>query len=254
MTLQELQKRHSVRAFTDEPLDAKLRNALKAEATMTTSYEAGLDFHLTFDDSTPFKAFSRSYGIFNNVNNYLTVVADLSYPDAMERAGYFAQRFVMKAVCLGLGTCYVGGTYESEGLSVFVKPGEQLLFLVVFGHPLQKERFAARMMMRLVHRNDRSPAQFFDGNEEELKKAMEKIPWLYDGLQAVACAPSALNKQPVRIAADVSQPIAEVRAFVDTKNRKNLIDLGIAKFNFAAVCNGEWEWGNNAPFFRNSID
>ncbi len=252
MTLEELQKRHSVRAYQLRDIDTGVANMLRAEATMITTHEAGLKFSLTFGDDTPFKAFSRSYGIFNNVRNYLTVIAETSFPDALERAGYFAEQFVMKAVEAGLGTCYVGGTYESSKLHILIRPGEELLFLVAFGYPLEKERLVGRMMAKLVHRNDRPWTDFFDGSPEDLDKALAEMPWLQEGLEAVACAPSALNKRPVRIAVDPSGDTPTVTAYVDTKNERNLIDLGIAKYNFASVCDGDWEWGNHSQFYRNA--
>ena len=132
-----------------------------------------------------------------------------------------------------------------------IRAGEQLLFLVLFGYPAEKERIAARLMMKMIHRNDLTARDFFKGDDEEYRKALDRFPWLADGLEALTSAPSSLNKQPVRIfIKNPDQENAAVCAKVDTKVTKNLIDLGIGKYNFAAAAGGDWEWGNRSPFWK----
>ncbi len=251
MTPEELRKRHSVRAFTDVPISDSDVKALKAEITMTNCHEAGLHFQLFFNEPDPFKGFSRSYGFFINPRNYLACVVDNSFPDTMERAGYYAEQFVMKAVSLGLGTCFIGGTYESLKVKARIRAGEQLLFLVLFGYPADKERVTARLLTRLIHRKDHHPRDFFEGDDKEYEKALSFFTWLREGLAGVACSPSSLNRQPVRIKMKgEGKENALICAGVDTKVEKNLIDLGIAKFNFASAAGGDWEWGNWSPFWK----
>ena len=55
----------------DRPLPEALRSKLRAEVTMFNSHNAGINLQLCFDDSDPFAGFSRSYGMFSNVHNYL---------------------------------------------------------------------------------------------------------------------------------------------------------------------------------------
>ncbi len=81
----------------------------------------------------------------------------------------------------------------------------------------------------------------------EYAEALRKYPWLQKGIGAVACAPSALNARPVRIYVESDDDGLHVTARVDDYE-KNAVDLGIAKFNFAAAVGGEWEWGNGGKF------
>ena len=248
MDISFLKSRHSVRAFRPDPISPDAVKALRAEVTMTNTHEAGMHFALVFDDDNPFRGFSKSYGVFNNARNYLAVIVDTSFPDAMERAGYFAQRFVMRALELGLGSCYVGGTYNPDRITLQMRVDWKLLFVVVFGYPLEKERMLARAMRGFIHRHDRKPEDFFEGTPEDLRQAQDVCPDIDTMLQAVACAPSSLNKQPVRISLSNEVSPRHLTALVDDGNPKNLIDLGIAKFNAGAVAPGIWEWGNGAPF------
>lgn len=245
MTLEQIKSRHSVRAYSPETIPMNLRNALNAQVTMINSHEPGLNFQIVYDDDDPFKGVSRSYGFFHDTHNYLACVIDPSFPDTEERAGYFAEQFVMKAMELGLGTCFVGGTFSASHVKVQMHVYEKLPFIVAFGVPMENKTPAlARFAMKIAHRKKMAPRDFFEGDETAYKEAIGLYPWLPDALTALACAPSSLNKRPVRIS------YREGRLYARSlpADKKSAIDLGIGKFNFSAVAPGEWEWGEDAPF------
>lgn len=244
--LQLLMSRHSVRAFSQEPVDASLLNKLKAEATMTNTHQHGLKFKIVTGDPDPFKAFSRSYGSFTNPRDFLVAVVDAAVENVYERAGYFAERFAIKAVSLGLGTCFVGGTFNEGKVKVPLRAGEKVLFVVLFGHPLGKEKFLAKLTAGIAHRKKMTADDFFVP-KEQLGEALALFPMLERGLQGVACAPSSLNKRPTRVRLDGDGEERFPCAFVENPDSKNLIDLGIAKFNFNYATATECEWGNGAP-------
>lgn len=244
--LQLLHKRHSVRSFTSDAISKDIVNRLKAEVTMTNTHEQGMRFQLFTEDPDPMNGFSKSYGAFINPRNFLAAVVDTATPNALERAGYFAEKFVIRAVELGLGTCFVGGTYNKNAVKAQIRAGEQLLFIVLFGYPDEKTRFLARMLVKMIHAKKMSSEQFFEP-KDRLPLAIEKFPMLKVGLEAVACAPSSLNKRPVRVFLNEEPGIQSLCAGVDESNPKNLIDLGIAKFNFNFATSTECEWGNGSP-------
>lgn len=242
-----LKKRHSVRAFTDGPISAEHLKKLRAELTMTNTHQQGFRFQLIADDPDPMAGFSRSYGIFTNPRNYMAAVVDVATPDALERAGYFAEQFVIKCVSLGIGTCYVGGTYDEHKVKAQIRAGEKILFLVLLGYPLGKVKTLAKIMAKAVHIRSMNINQFFEPSGG-LESAYSEFPMLNVGLEAVACAPSSLNKRPTRIfigKSDNGQRVLCAR--VDEGNPKNLIDLGIAKFNYNFATGTECGWGNGSP-------
>lgn len=244
--LQLLQSRHSVRSFSPDLVAPEIVKKLKAEITMTNTHEQGMKFQLFTEDPDPMKGFSKSYGAFINPRNYMAAVVDTATPHALERAGYFAERFVVKAVELGLGTCYVGGTYNKEAVKAQLRAGEKILFIVLFGYPVDKTRFLAKMMTKMVHTKKMHPTQFFEP-QDMLNNALELFPMLNTGLEAVACSPSSLNKRPTRLLMKEIGDKCLLCARVDDSNPKNLIDLGIAKYNFNFATATECEWGNGAP-------
>lgn len=213
---------------------------------MINTHQQGLKFQLVTDDPDPLAGFSKSYGVFTNPRNYVGAVVDTATPHALERAGYYAQQFVIKAVELGIGTCFVGGTYNEHKVKVQLRAGEKVLFLILLGYPLNKTKLLARMMSKMVHRKEMTFEQFFEP-QEEVNSAISETPMLQVGLEAVACAPSALNRRPVRLFIDNINGNKEICAKVDASNPKNLIDLGIAKYNYNFASDTECMWGNGAP-------
>lgn len=246
MALTALEKRHSVRSFSSEAIPASVVNKLKAEISMTNSHEQGMRFQLILNDSAPFDRYSHSYGLFRNVRNYLAAVVDVATPDAYERAGYFAERFVIKAVGLGLGTCFVSGTFDASKAPVQVRAGEKILFLVALGVPEGKSRVVARLLAGFTHRKGMDVSDFFEP-ASELDDACREFPELYDGLMAVGCAPSAMNRRPVRLFIDRRSGKRTVCARVKPGDNSFLIDLGIAKYNYNSATSTFCAWGNGAP-------
>lgn len=252
MDLGTLESRHSVRNFSTRPLGEDVVRKLRADITFINTHEAGMHFELVTDDPDPFRGFRRSYGMFRNVTDYIAVVADTSFANYMERTGYCAQQLVMEAVSMGLGTCYVGGTYDSSVVKVNLRVDRKILFIIAIGYPERQdnESLLARVARKLMHRKIR-PAWDFFSSDIPREEAIKLFPMIETGLEAVACAPSALNRQPVRLWLEQSQQAGgtvTVCAGVDDSDPKTLIDLGIAKFNFQAVVPGLWEWGNGAAF------
>ncbi|MBD5357098.1 MAG: hypothetical protein HDR88_08870 [Bacteroides sp.] len=244
--LEILKRRHSVRSYTQDPLSPDIVKKLKAEITMTNTHQQGIKFQLITDDPEPFKGFSKSYGIFENPRNYMAAVVDTATPHIMERAGYFAQQFVIKAVELGLGTCFVGGTYNEAVVKAQLRAGEKILFLILLGYPAGKSRKIASLMVNLVHRKKMNAAQFFIP-QQEYTEALKSFPFLADGIEGIACAPSALNKRPTRVFIGEHRGQKVPCAKVDDSNLKNRIDLGIAKYNFNFATSTECDWGNGSP-------
>ena len=244
--LEILRKRRSVRSYSLEPLEQSLVNKLKAELTMTTTHEAGLKFQLQLNDSDPFNGFTKSYGAFLNARNYVAVIADVSSPHVYERAGYFAERFVIKATQLGLGTCYVGGTYDAKSVNLPLRAGEKILFLILVGYPLEKERIMEKLLVKMVHLQKMDIEDFFEPSQD-YENALSLFPELSVGLEAVACAPSGVNARPVRVFVDEIDGEKRLCAKVKEADNKKLIDLGIAKFNFNFATSTQCEWGNGMP-------
>ncbi len=248
-TLEQLQSRHSVRSYTEEPLSDSEVNALRAAISEINSYLPGTRFQLITGDDTPFRGRFGSYGIFRNVRNYVAAVMDTAVANAYEIAGYAGQKVVMAATVHGVGSCFIGGTFSAQNLPIQTRTGEKPVFIIAVGHSSDAngKRFGDRLVRSFSHRRKMTAADFFDTAKSGMsfEEAIKNYPQLTAGLEAVACAPSAMNKRPVRIRVDAD---GTYHAFVPNMSGFTPVDLGIAKFNFEQVVPGEWERGNDAPF------
>lgn len=253
MTIADLKLRHSQRVFSDKPLSENIINRLRSLITDINTHEAGVRFELVIDDPKPFNSLLKSYGMFRNVKNYIACVVDHDYPYDLQRAGYYGEKLLMNAFCMGLGTCFVGGTYNSDRINVRIRIGEELLFLIVLGHESDRgESITARLTQRLSHLKKLDYIDYLV-TKLPMSECFETFPLLKEGLEAIACAPSALNKRPTRIAIQRINACYELTLYVPTKNKRQLIDLGIAMFNFEVAYPGEWQWGNPAKFYPGMI-
>ena len=244
--LQLLRQRRSIRSYRQESLTSIIQQQLISEATMINTHVAGLKFQLFFNNSDPFTGFFKSYGSFENPSNYMVAVVDEGFDNIWEKSGYYAEQFVIKAVELGLGTCFVGGTYDPSSVNVYLRAGEKILFVVLFGYPAEKIRWQERLVLRFLHRKKWNYSDFFEP-KTDLEDSEKNFPELKNGLYGIACAPSALNKRPARIYIKEIESRKRICCRVDDSNKKNLIDLGIAKYNFNFATSTYCDWGNGSP-------
>ena len=245
--LEQLQGRHSVRRYNSRPVSTEALDALRREVNEINAAYEGIRFGIVTDAPEAFASLIKSYGMFSGVRNYIVAVCD-NTRDAEEMAGFAGQQLVMLAFSHGLGTCFVGGTYDLSAVRVTLEEEERVVFVIPFGYPDDsRPGFLGRMMMRMVPGKRLPVEAFYDENPGyfTLSQARERMPWLQDGLEAIAAAPSALNKQPVRVWLGIDM---DIHAHLNLYNRYTDIDLGIAKFNFQAVVPGRWEWGHHGCF------
>ncbi|MDE7080822.1 MAG: hypothetical protein K2O78_04115 [Muribaculaceae bacterium] len=248
-TSNQLRDRHSVRSYTTDPIPAPALAVLQQEVeAVNTEYASeGVRFVLCLDSPAAFGSFKKSYGFFRNVKNYFVAIVDSSGANAREVAGYAGERLVMAAVANGLGTCFVAATYDASRVSVEMSATESIAFLITVGVASEEKGFIAGLVERMTHRKSVEPEEFYDTDLAfyNLAEAEDRLRYLRAGLRAIAAAPSALNKQPVRVWLGedtyLHAGLAMTGDYTD-------IDLGIAKFNFQNVTPGKWEWGVGGRF------
>ncbi len=121
-------------------------------------------------------------------------------PGDMEDYGYCLERAVLEATDLGLGTCWLGGTFTKSSFArrIGLQPGEVMAAVVAAGYPAEDSR--KHWLRRSVGSERRLPPSklFFDGSSTApLDSALSAD--LADVLETVRWAPSASNKQPWRL-------------------------------------------------------
>lgn len=206
--LEAMQQRHSVRQYTDQPIDEETLEALRTEIE-ACDQEGGLSIQLVTNEPKAFDSFMAHYGKFSGVTNYIALVGRKS-ADLDEKCGYYGERLVLKAQQLGLNTCWVAMTYKKIPGAFKVENGEKLTVVIAIGYgKAQGVEHKAK-------------------SAEQVSNVSAETPdWFKAGVEAALLAPTAMNQQKFTLTYDNDKVSAKAGNGFYTK-----IDLGIVKYHF----------------------
>jgi nitroreductase len=234
--LEAINERCSHRYYLETPMKEgdvqKLRNAI---AQMNRNTE--LNIQLILNTNGSFEKIKTSYGIFSGVLHYVAVVGK-DNEIAKEKAGYFGEKLVLEATRLGLGTCWIGASYDKKTCLCERKGNEALFCIIAIGNISARRSVKENIVYHIIHRNIKAIEELYDSGEKA-------PPWFINGIKAVQKAPSSSHLQPVRFhfnGGGVTASIAEESPF-------SAVNLGIAKQHFElGAGNGSWGFGREAVY------
>ena len=203
-----MKERHSVRQYTEKPLEKEVTAALEAEIAACNE-ESGLHIQLVKDEPKAFNGFMAHYGKFSGVTNYIALVGKKT-AGLDEACGYYGERLALKAQELGLNTCWVALTYKKVPSAFDIASGEKLALVIALGYGKTSGT---------AHKT-KSPA--------EVSNVTPASPqWFKDGVDAALLAPTAMNQQQFKLTLDNDAVEAKALRGVCAK-----VDLGIVKYHF----------------------
>ncbi len=195
---------------------------------------------LLTDGSELFNSFLKSYGMFKNVVSIIVLKGLKDDPDLKEKTGYYGQRLILKATQLGLGTCWVGGTFRKDNELLEIKDNEEVYCVITIGRVPETLTLKEKAMSTLIHRKSKDTEDFYSADV-----SYDDLPEFFVmGYRAVSKAPTALNSQKV----SVSYTEGITKISVPDDYRFDMVDLGIAKANFELATGGLFPLGNDAIF------
>ena len=231
--LSAIENRVSRRKFEKEPITGlEKENIISLINQLNEASDLTMEF--VEDGSGAFGKLRKSYGLFTNVRSLILMKGKKDDKDLKEKIGYYGEELVLSITDLGLGTCWVGGTFDKDELTI--DSGEELVCVVVAGKvadPSLKEK----IVRSATHRKVKSI-------EERIISDRPLPQWMQNGMKAVLLAPSAKNTQKVIFKHEnniLSAQIADDYSM-------DLIDLGIAKKHFEIAAGGRFELGNGGIF------
>lgn len=245
--------RTSIRSYDPDPIDDDTARQLDMTIDAVNML-ADAHIQLVRDQPAVF-ADANASGHLNNAANYLAVVGPKD-DGARERAGFYTERVVLAATLRGLGTCWVGGSWDRSKAARHCRlsAGEELYLGVVIGYP---ERHFDRMAksytelaaMRDAHRESKAYEQFTAPMSDEARAAAPD--WFKAGVQAAMKAPSAMNRQPIVFSYNPDDDTAAAMIDPNVESGQALNDLGIAKLHFQiGAGSGTWAWGDGGLFIH----
>ena len=239
-----MEKRISCRSYQNQVLSQELLDKLKA-FTAELNQESGLHMELIH---TPEAVLKLAGAMFSGTVHTYLVLAGKDNALTAEQLGYYGEKFVLYATALGLGTCWVAGTYDKKSVRTELADGEKIHSVIPVGIPSEEIPSKQKMIRSMLRKRDRSPEAFL-----ESETAFADVPeWIQNGIRAVLLAPSAVNQQPVNLV------YHDDRIFMKIwKNGHGMrfIDMGIAKYHFELGASltgtqGCFQSGDNGEFIR----
>lgn len=236
--LAAIEARISRRSYLNEPI-ATGKVAYLKEKMLAYNSESGLSIAWVEDGSEAFTAM-KSYGMFKNVRSVMVMKGPEKTADLFERIGYYGELLVLEATALGLGTCWVAGTFDKQSDLFSQDADDKLVAVIAVGNVESKQTLKEKLIHRTVRRKTQALDAFYT--------AEGKIPqWFIAGMLAVQKAPSAVNSQRVKF----HYTKEGILSSVPGSWASDPIDMGIAKLHFSLGAGGSFALGLQGKFQRN---
>lgn len=222
---------------------------------------------IRFVDNDDVEGRLGTYGFIMGARQFVVMASGKSIAERLQ-AGFMFEALILEITAMGLGTCWLGGTFRRGPFSdVFgqLDDDKEVVIVSPVGHPTEKRRFAERMMRRVVKADVRKSFdnlfEVIEVDKENLnnKAARKKIALPADSslrriLETVRIAPSSSNSQPWRASVEIHSDrngvsSTEVTFNCATNNRFSAIDMGIAYCHFLYASRQEnlsWEIERNS--------
>ncbi len=221
--LEAISARHSVRHYTDQPIENKKVEWLQR---LVDEYNAQSGLHIQLITNEP-RSFGESllarYGKFSGVINYFAMIGQKG--DSLdETVGYYGEKLVLEAQMMGLNTCWVGLSYKKIGSVLDIKNDEILVCLISVGYGATQG----------VDHKRKSPEKV---SKTDIKTAPQ---WYKQGVACALLAPTAINQQKFKFTLHEGNQVSVKAGF----GPYSKVDLGIVKYHFeigAGTENFEWE-------------
>ena len=230
-----IRNRISRRSYLQTPIAAELQEDIRAGVD-GLNRESGLAFAFAEDAGKAFTSMRKSYGMFSGVRSVIVLKGAADLPDLAEKLGYYGEQLMLDLTDMGLGTCWVGGTFDRGQFAI--PNGETMLCVITVGHVA--EQSTREKLIRHALSRKRKPVS-------PRLRGYETAPaWVLAAMEAVRLAPSAVNRQKPVFTYDGGT----VTAAVDASRAMDWIDLGIAKLHFAEAAGGRFTFGQDGRFLK----
>lgn len=231
MTITEMiRSRHSVRDYTGIPLNARQKvDIAEAIDSADSPFGGKVDIKIvTAGDAGPFTP--TTYGMIRGARDFM-LLGIAPDRESLLSAGYIAEHAVLAATSLGLGTCWMSGTFSKTefGRAADFDAATPLTIVIAMGVPAARKGFLARAAGFLAGSDSRRPYG-------ELFCRADGTPLTDDGsavaeaLQMMRLAPSGVNSQPWR--AVVDDDGKTVHFFSKSTKPTAYVDMGIGISHF----------------------
>lgn len=233
-----IKKRQSIRSYEEHILTAEKKEKIKAYITeLSNPFSVDVSFHFLETAKTVKDKKLGTYGVIKGAQDFIGASV---FPGelCLEALGYSFEKLILYITSLGLGTCWLGGSFNRSGFAeaMNLKDGELFPVISPIGYRLDKKRTMDSLVRWMAKSDQRKGWNelFFAQDFSTPLKQNDAGAYTFP-LEMLRLAPSAANKQPWRIIKDTN-----AYHFYKTKSKKEKtpeidiqrVDLGIAACHF----------------------
>lgn len=217
--------RHSVRTFKKKSLPEEVLKALNDIVDSLNSEDKG--YRLIFineQNESIFKGIVGGYGKITSPPAFCLIIEDTEDSNTKEKMGYYGEAFILEATTLGLGTCWVSGTFDKTEAHKYLtlKAEEKINAIIPVGYA-DKSTFSSKALKTLIRANKRKSIQKLCINYKET------FPdHIMDALESARYAPSAANSQSWRFTVEDHAFTVSINSNTDKGAFSKRHDAGIA--------------------------
>jgi nitroreductase len=267
---QLIRQRRSVRNYFPDGIEADLEQQVREVLAQHTDGPMGnrVTFHLVLRKSaiTEQKVKLGTYGFIKGAQHFIAGEVQIGTFTELDY-GCLLEKIMLHLVDMGLGTCWLGGTFKRSELAEILSSSKDVVIPAItpVGYPAPSMSRRERLIRKGAKSDQRKPWNelFFEEDFEKPLHYMENeessIP-----LEMVRLAPSASNKQPWRVVrSDNNYHFFLSRTpgyggFAPNVDIQH-IDMGIAMAHFELSSmelglEGKWEIMNHGKAMQKGIE
>lgn len=251
-----IKNRTSVRTYKSEPIAKEIEEKIKKFYTnLKGPFNPEVRFEVVRSDemSQDSNVKLGTYGVIKGTSTFIAAAVEKAGKN-MEELGYELETLILYCTSLGIGTCWLGGTFKKGEFAkaIDLKEDELLPIVTPIGYA-SESRSVVDSLFRLVSgsKNRKPWAELFCHGSFDKSLSKEDAGEYSTALEMVRLAPSASNKQPWRIIKNNNsfhfylQRAKGYGAALGYDIQK--IDMGIAMCHFELTAKesklkGEWQF------------
>lgn len=257
-----IKKRISVRTYEEKPLPEEMKTGITDYfGKLSGPFQVKVRFKLLDRMETKEEENLKlgTYGVIKGASSFITAAVEKK-PYGMEQLGYQMEELILYLTGLGLGTCWLAGTFSRSSFSKALGVGKDELVPVAVpvGIPGEKRSLLDSLMRSTAGSRKRkawSELFFMDNFQSPLGES--SAGQYAVSLEMVRLAPSASNKQPWRILYSGGNFHFYLKhaSFYNRALGYDIqkLDIGIAMLHFEATARETGQtgrWGNAEPDIR----
>lgn len=200
-----VRSRKSIRSYENRPLTQADKDAINACIAALceeeTPFPAQMQMCLLETKQGTKTEKLGTYGVIHGANTFIGITVK-DTETAMEAVGYTFEKLVLTATAMGLGTCWLAGTFNREQFAGAMDIGEDDIFPIVspIGYPSEKKTLMDSVFRKVGKSDQRKDwDELFFENDFGIPLSPSQAAEYAFPLEMLRLAPSAANRQPWRV-------------------------------------------------------